>query len=123
MKLTKVYSGPQFNKRNFTLLGDPALKLAYPKQNIITDSINGNSISDFNDTLKALSIVEISGYVTDLKGDKIPGFNGKIYPVVYDKKTIMSTLGNDGTSKMNFSKLPLVSQEKRIVGRDSGSNL
>jgi len=33
------------NTRNFTLLGDPALKLAYPRQVIITDSLNSVTIT------------------------------------------------------------------------------
>ena len=45
-KKTKVLSGTSANNRNFTLLGDPALRLAYPKYDVETTSIA--------DTLKAL---------------------------------------------------------------------
>ena len=41
IKIAKNNSGSGPNKRNFTLLGDPALKLAYPYYGkVITDSIN-----------------------------------------------------------------------------------
>ena len=52
------------NKRNFSLLGDPAVRLAYPwNGRVITDSINGIAISQGVDSLKALSIITISGHI------------------------------------------------------------
>ena len=45
IRIAKNRSGNGPNKRNFTLLGDPALKLAYPWHgNVITDSINRISV-------------------------------------------------------------------------------
>ena len=102
LRLTKIISGASHNKRNFTLLGDPALQLAYPKNIIITDSINGKNISVNIDTLKALSQVKISGYIEASNGIRLNDFNGTISPVVFDKVTTLSTLSNDGTPKMNF---------------------
>ena len=46
IRIAKNKTGNGPNKRNFTLLGDPALKLAFPWHgNIITDSINNVSVS------------------------------------------------------------------------------
>ena len=57
------------NKRNFTLLGDPALKLAYPYHGrVITDSINSVAVLENIDSLKALSLITVSGHVEDLQG-------------------------------------------------------
>jgi hypothetical protein len=44
------------NKRNFSLLGDPAMRLAYPKNIVVTDSINGIAVNNFNDTINPLNI-------------------------------------------------------------------
>lgn len=41
VKRTKNSSGNSNNKRSFTLIGDPALKIALPTFKVITDSING----------------------------------------------------------------------------------
>jgi hypothetical protein len=88
------------NYRNFVLLGDPALKLAFPVHNISTDSINGIPVESFSDTLKAGMRVNVSGSVTGQAGSKnvLTGFNGLINPVLFDKPNIESTLGNDPKS-------------------------
>ena len=81
--------------RNFLLIGDPALKLAYPKFSVRTKSLNGVDVSQPIDTLKALSKVTITGEVVDLAGNKLSNFNGTIFPTVFDKVITYSTLGND----------------------------
>lgn len=90
------------NKRNFTLLGDPALQISIPKNNIVTTSINSHVISSVVDTIKALSKVTVSGYVADPSGTKLTGFNGIIYPTVFDKPKSESTRGNDGNSPLIY---------------------
>ncbi len=95
--------GGDVNMRKFTLLGDPAVRLALPQHQIITDSINGIEISGAIDTLKALSTVTISGHLEDYTGAKMTGFNGVVYPTVYDKEVSLTTLGNNtGSSPAQF---------------------
>ncbi len=94
--LTKnEYSSEQ--TRNFLLLGDPALTLAYPKWNVTTTTINGSPVTatSIPDTIKALQKVTIGGFVNDGKGKKLSNFNGVIYPTVYDKATTFYTLANN----------------------------
>ncbi len=91
------------NERNFTLLGDAVLILAYPQYNVATTSINGKAISNVTDTLKALSKVTITGAVTDLNNQVISSFNGSVFPTVYDKPSAYSTLGNNNSKIMDFS--------------------
>lgn len=81
--------------RNFLLIGDPALKLAYPKYNIKTNTINGVSVDLAIDTLKALRKITITGEIQDQNNQKLTGFNGIIYPSVLDKSVTYFTLGND----------------------------
>ncbi len=91
------------NTRNFTLLGDPALPLAFPRYFVKTDSINGKSITFFTDTIKALSKVTISGSISNEAGNILNDFNGFVYPTVYDKMTTYQTLQNNITSpKLDF---------------------
>jgi hypothetical protein len=75
------------NTRNFTLLGDPMLQLALPKYNVKTTTINYKSINLFNDTIKALSKVTISGNVLDENNNLMSNFNGIVYPTVFDKES------------------------------------
>ena len=73
------------NNRKFTLLGDPALTLAYPKYRVQTTTINGNAITATPDTLKALQKYSIGGNVSDAQGNILSGFNGTVYATVSDK--------------------------------------
>ncbi len=103
MRLTKnnTYGN---NKLNFTLLGDPALELAWPEYNVITDSINGASVNDDIDTLKAFSYINVSGHVTDHDNVLMNDFHGTIYPSVFDKAVTSLTRGNDGIDPYEFSE-------------------
>lgn len=98
-RLTKNAAGGDLNHRNFTFLGDPALRLAYPKERVTTTYVNNNPVITITDTLKALSKVTIQGFVSNKNGQKITDFNGIIYPTVYDKKLNLETLENDGQTK------------------------
>ena len=79
----------------FFLLGDPSMPLALPQYTVVTDSINGMSVTALNDTLKALSQVVVKGRVVDASGQTLTGFNGNIYTSLFDKKTTVRTLSND----------------------------
>lgn len=79
----------------FFLMGDPALELCYASDNnIVTKTINGHPISEI-DTLKALSEVTFEGEIQDKHGNKLTGFNGFIYPTIFDKDHIVNTQNND----------------------------
>lgn len=94
-------STSETNKRNFSLLGDPALKPAYPKIDVVSDSINGYPVAAFTDTLKALQLVTIKGHIEN-NGTVQADFNGIVYPTIYDKKRVQYTLANDGGSTFSF---------------------
>lgn len=101
--LAKRNSGNSMNKRNFLLLGDPALKLAYPWHGkLVTDSINSIPVSQPVDSLKALSLIRVSGHIEDNTGLTENNFNGIVYPLVFDKASKIRTLANDGGQTMEF---------------------
>jgi len=85
------------SNRNLTLLGDPALRLSYPKYKVAATSIQNTSTGLPEDTLGALSRITVKGSVTDGNGNVLTGFNGVVYPVIYDKSTTVKTLVNDAT--------------------------
>lgn len=103
LRWTKNISGSGINKRNFTLLGDPALRLAYPEYKVVTDSINHVPAESATDTLKALGLVHISGHLEDLQGNVIMAESGIVNPRIYDKSREITTLANDGGTPMTFS--------------------
>jgi len=75
MRLAKNASGSGPNKRNFSLLGDPAVRLAYPWHGtVVTDSINHVAVMNNPDSLKALSRITVSGHIEDHRGSILSNF-------------------------------------------------
>lgn len=92
-------SGDIANNRKFTLLGDPALRLAFPRYKTRITRINNLPFST-TDTLSALEKVLVEGEVTDNQGSLLSGFNGNIYPIIFDKPQTVTTLANDPGSQV-----------------------
>ena len=89
---TKNNSMSGVSNRNFSLLGDPSMKIAMPASDIrVTGTTNLTSGSD---TLKALSKVRISGKVYS-NGIPDPGFNGTLQATLFDKLTQHTTKGDE----------------------------
>jgi hypothetical protein len=100
---TYTTSADIINNRKFTLLGDPALTLAYPFYKIRTTHINSRPFSTTADTIKATSLCTLQGEVLDENNNPLPGFNGTVYPVVFDRNQLVTTLANDpGSVTTNF---------------------
>ncbi len=96
---SKVLGGN--NDKKFVLIGDPALKLAYPEDKVKTTRINARAVVEGEpDTLKALSKVRIQGDVTDDSGRKISDYQGTIFSTVFDKKSAITTLRTDPDSRV-----------------------
>jgi hypothetical protein len=119
IKIAKNKSGSGPNKRNFTLLGDPALYLAYPYHGkVVTDSIDNVSVYDQIDTLKALTLVNVAGHIADRTGNLLGTFNGVVSPVVYDKARKIRTLANDGGPNMTFNLMNNILFSGKTVVKD-----
>jgi len=87
--------------RNFTLIGDPALPMAIPEYNIVSNGITdtlGNPI----DTLKALGVARVSGFIENTEGQIKEDFNGIIEAIVFDRVKERTTLQNDGGSAFTY---------------------
>lgn len=107
VRLAKTDQNNGTNIKNFVLLGDPAMQIAYPELRVKTLTINGKNISfQGNDTLSSMSEVEIHGMISDYTGDTVSDFNGILIPKMLDKDVTMSTLGNDpGSIPAQFTVL------------------
>ncbi len=98
-KASPQLPGQQFVYANFHLLGDPALKLAYPELKVNTSKINNVIInSGSSDTLGALSKITVSGFISDSSGVTMSDFNGLVYPTVFDKEQTVTCLMNLNSS-------------------------
>lgn len=103
LRISKNKTGGGSNSRKFTLLGDPSQKIALPEYEIFTTTINGDPVGNGNlDTLRALQQVTIAGEIRDAQGNLLDGFNGQIFPVVFDKEVQYTTLGQDNSPILNY---------------------
>jgi hypothetical protein len=100
---SKNNTGGGINKRNFTLLGDPSLRLTYPRYRVVTDSINGTPVSMEQDTLSAFMWAEVAGHLESEANQVLNDFDGIVYPRVFDKVRTVVTLSNDGEEPFTFS--------------------
>ncbi|MDD4604131.1 MAG: type IX secretion system sortase PorU [Bacteroidales bacterium] len=92
------------NIHSFVLLGDPAMQLVYPNLNVVTTSIHQDSPDSAPDTLKALTVMTITGKIADANGNKVENFNGTVFPTVFDKAIENWTKANqDEGPKYPFS--------------------
>ena len=83
------------NKLQYTLLGDPAIRLALPTATIVVDSINHAAVSDDILTMKAGTTATISGRVLNSDNETDTGFNGTVNAMVRDAKEKIVCKMND----------------------------
>lgn len=96
VRVTKNNSLSGSLNRNFALLGDPSMPLAYPKADVTLTHLNGKLIRAGRvDTLRALQTVTFEGEVR-LNGQRLSDFSGLLNLTVYDKPGPAQTRGNKG---------------------------
>lgn len=94
--LQPVYSTDRSeNKLQYSLLGDPAMRLALPTATIVVDSINHTAVSDDILTLKAGTTATISGRVLNNSNTTDSTFNGTVNAMVRDAKEEIVCKMND----------------------------
>jgi hypothetical protein len=91
------------NTRKFGLFGDPGQIIVVPQYNLSLDSINGNDLKVFSDTVSAFDKVRLSGSVKDENFNLKSDFSGRIFITVFDKPTKVTTLVNDVGNSNNFT--------------------
>lgn len=101
MKITKRNLGYDANKLNFILIGDPAMKLAYPEYRMKVTAVNGTKVGNDPIYLKALQRVTVEGEVLNSDGSLAADFTGLLNPTVMDSRDVVTTLDNNRTG-MNF---------------------
>ena len=88
MRLAKneAYLSNDSNKLNFSLIGDPALRLSFPQYRVVLDSIDGRSAASADLQMQAGGLVTLKGHIETWQGEPVPDFSGLVYPTVYDAK-------------------------------------
>lgn len=85
------------NNLHYVLIGDPALRLAVPRNYAVkVTALNGRPIDkDHLQTLKAGSLVTVDGCVVDRAGRVVNDFTGSVYPAVFDTREQVTCLMNN----------------------------
>ena len=91
LRVAKVNTTSGNGKFNIAFLGDPGFDLGFAKPQVVLTSINNQA----TDTLKALKKINIKGEIRDGQGNLMPGFNGILNSVVFDKYVQKENLDND----------------------------
>ena len=87
-------------KLHFMLLGNPAMKLAYPEYTVRVDSINGVSIDEIPELqLRALESITVSGRIINPDGNLDPSFTGELAMKIFDSQDTITCLNNDKNSR------------------------
>ncbi len=100
LRLAKNDSSNNSSTRVVFYIGDPALKLAIAKPNVVLTKVNDVAITSTIDDFKALSYVKLTGEVQDELGNLLTNYNGELATTVFDKDYIRNTLRNDGVDAL-----------------------
>jgi len=93
---------PGQNTSSFTLLGDPAVKLPIPDNQVITTHINGIPVEEPMDTIPPGGNILVNGYIASEDGFILQDFNGEISITLYDKMREKYTHNNEGHGAFYF---------------------
>ena len=86
------------NKLQYTLLGDPAMRLSAPTLAMQVDAINDIPTSTGQtQTLNAGTTATVSGHITRLDGETVTGFDGVLTAIVRDAQEQITCKLNDPT--------------------------
>ena len=96
MKVKNERLGDGGHRFKYALIGDPAMRLKYPKHRVVVDEING---MDANNKLKPIEInarqkVTVKGHLEYITGGRITDVNGEVYATLYDAEQSVTTHGN-----------------------------
>ncbi|WP_375238748.1 type IX secretion system sortase PorU [Aurantibacter sp.] len=78
-------------------IGDPALRLSFPKPNVVLTTVNDIPIAQQTEPLQSLGYAKLQGYLTDSQNNILTNYNGTLTTTLFDKNVLTSTLANDGT--------------------------
>ena len=97
-RIAKNKTGYDTNKLPYILLGDPAIKLNYPTDLQVKTTIEV-------DTMNALTVQTIKGYIQTPNDGVASWFNGKLDVTIYDKMQQITTRDNDEMDESSKVKI------------------
>ena len=90
------------NKLQYVLLGDPALRLKYPKYRVVVDRLNGVDASN-TVQVSAGSLLRVEGRVVTTNGEPAQDFTGVLYSTLFDSAVEVNTRDNTGLGSYSYT--------------------
>jgi hypothetical protein len=90
------------NKLQYVLLGDPALRLKYPKYRVVVDRLNGVDASN-TVQVSAGSLLRVEGRVVTAGGELASDFTGVLYSTLFDSAVEVNTRDNTGLGSYSYT--------------------
>lgn len=124
LRLGKNTMNYNVNKLKYFLVGDPAMRLAYPTYGVTLESINDKPVSDENmPVFKARQSMTVKGIITDINGNKATDFNGSVIPTLYDIEESVVTHGYSSSSGNDGKVYTFLDRSNKLtVTKDSVAN-
>ncbi|MEO9803553.1 MAG: type IX secretion system sortase PorU [Reichenbachiella sp.] len=113
MRETKNNSLAGAGNRNYALLGDPMLRIAFPRQEVVLTAINGKPLDQL-DTLKTFGKYKVSGEV-QAENNLDSKFSGVVSMTVFDKPSKFQTLGDESVKEVYEQRDVLLFQGQATV--------
>lgn len=94
------------NRLRYIFLGDPALPLVIPDNNVRLETINGKEVNESDPPeIKGQQNVTLTGGIYDYQGNLLSDFDGEIFTTLFDAEHSVTTKGNgDDGVVINFEQ-------------------
>lgn len=94
VRLGKNDTGSDDNNSRYMLLGDPAMRPAYPTRRIAIETIDGKEVDPDNmPVFKARQTITFTGNVLNTNGNTDTKFNGSVISTLFDAEQTVTTHG------------------------------
>ena len=90
------------NKLQYVLLGDPALRLKYPRYRVVVDKMNGVDSQEVTQ-VSAGSLLNVEGRVVTTDGELATNFTGILHSTLFDSAVEVHTRNNTGLGSHTYT--------------------
>lgn len=109
LRRSKNRIGADSNKLRYVLLGDPAMRIAFPDNIATLDSINGSVVVPDDGSadplvISALGTTVLKGSICSATGTPLDSFNGYIDLTLYDAERSFTTQGRESDETMVYEE-------------------
>ena len=107
LRMAKNDVKTEFNKLNYFLLGDPALRMSIPENRVVITTINDQPVNSENrPVFQGRQTITLTGVIQDREGQKCNEFNGLVHSTLFDSEQSVTTNGYEGSEPFTYLERP-----------------